>query len=186
MLWYGTASGGRLGLSPRPVRGGAEEGQTMCEACQGIVTIAVLTAEHDEIQVVASQALRDLAGGDTEATRDRALEAAGRLLELLGPHLVVEEQGLFPALAEEFPDHIATLEQEHRRIAGSLTVVASGTWPAGWLPELTDALRLLTPHGLKEQDGLFPAALIAMTTEQWCDVEQGRRRAGCALAATAH
>jgi hemerythrin-like domain-containing protein len=158
----------------------------MCECCQGIVSIAVLTAEHDEIRVVASEALRGLVGEDTQAARDTAREAAGRLLELLGPHLVVEEQGLFPALVEEFPDHIATLEQEHRRIARPLTAVASGTWPEGWLPQLTDALRLLQPHVLKEQDGLFPAALIAMSTEQWCDVEQVRQRAGCALAVSAH
>ena len=60
---------------------------------------------------------------------------AGRIAEVLGPHTAVEELALFPALTAEFPDHVAALLAEHRRIEAVLGQAATGTpadpqWPA--------------------------------------------------------
>ncbi len=47
---------------------------------------------------------------------DRMASVALEITTVLGPHTQVEKHGLFPALAGDFPDRIAALEAEHRRI----------------------------------------------------------------------
>jgi len=88
---------------------------------------------------------------------------------------VVEEEGLFPEMAGEFPDHIKALRSEHREIEKVLGEAAGGfpddpTWPE----RLEGVLFLLREHILKEQDGVFPAALIALDTDQWERIEAVR------------
>jgi hemerythrin-like domain-containing protein len=88
---------------------------------------------------------------------------------------VVEEQGLFPEMAGEFPDHIEVLRSEHRRIERVLAESTAGppddpTWP----DRLLGALLLLREHILKEQDGVFPAALAALDADQWERIEDVR------------
>jgi hypothetical protein len=46
---------------------------------------------------------------------------------VLGPHTAVEEDGLFPAMAADFPEHIADLTADHRRIEG---VLGAAEWDA--------------------------------------------------------
>ena len=152
----------------------------MCEycGCQAIGSIEELTREHDA-------ALEDIRSGrEAAATGDgRAAEAvARRLLELLGPHTAVEEQALFPAMAREHPEHVATLTAEHRDVHAVLIDIASGG-PAAqdWQPRLLVALHVLREHIAKEQDGLFPAALTSLGRDDWEAVEQIRARVGSTL-----
>ncbi|MER5434116.1 hemerythrin domain-containing protein [Streptomyces sp. NPDC002588] len=152
----------------------------MCEycGCQSVATIDELTREHDEVV--------DLIGRVRDARRDGDVAGmaalACRITAVLVPHTRVEEDGLFPAMAMEFPDHIAALEAEHRRVEAVLTEAADGV-PAdpAWPGRLLEVLALLRDHILKEQDGVFPASLATLSTEQWEAVEAVRAEAGSAL-----
>ncbi|WP_234383324.1 hemerythrin domain-containing protein [Streptomyces dysideae] len=95
----------------------------------------------------------------------------------------MEEHGLFPALAEDFPEQIAALEAEHRRIEAVLAEAADGVTPVdpAWPECLLEAMAMLRDHILKEQDGVFPAALANLSTEQWEAVEAERVQVGGTL-----
>lgn len=147
----------------------------MCEycGCQSLASIDELTREHET--------LVNLIGRVRQAHRDgdiaRMADLARQISSVLGPHTEVEEHGLFPALAPEFPEKIATLEAEHRSVDQVLAEADTGV-PAdpAWPARLIDALALLREHILKEQDGVFPAALAFLSTEQWETVEAVRTR----------
>ena len=145
----------------------------MCEycGCQQIATIAELYSEHDAVVAHVSLIHSALAG-------ERPGEVASscqQILAILAPHTVVEEEGLFPEMTDEFPDHIQVLRSEHREIEEVLDEAAGGfpddpTWP----DRLVAVLHLLREHILKEQDGVFPAALIALDADQWERIEAVR------------
>ncbi|GAA2473965.1 hemerythrin domain-containing protein [Streptomyces longisporus] len=109
-------------------------------------------------------------------------ELAREISAVLGPHTQVEEYGLFPALAADFPEKIAALEDEHRRVEAALAE-ANGPYLAdpAWPNRLIETLDLLREHILKEQDGVFPAALALLDTEQWETVEAVRAQAGTGM-----
>ena len=146
----------------------------MCEycGCQSLPAIAELTAEHDRIVDLIGQVRVADRRGDIEAM----IELCREISAVLGPHTLVEEHGLFPAMATEFPEPIAILEAEHRRIevvlgeASDATARTDPTWPA----RLIDVLTLLREHIFKEQDGVFPAALSTLSTAQWDRVGEVR------------
>ncbi|MEV6290765.1 hemerythrin domain-containing protein [Streptomyces sp. NPDC051896] len=149
----------------------------MCEycGCQALESIDQLTLEHETVVRLVSR-VRD-------AHRDGEIaymaELAREIAAVLVPHTQVEEHGLFPAMAADFPGKIAALEEEHRRIEAVLAeangpYLADPTWPE----RLIEALDLLRDHILKEQDGVFPAALALLSTEQWETVEAVRARVG--------
>ncbi|MER6126393.1 hemerythrin domain-containing protein [Streptomyces sp. NPDC001795] len=149
----------------------------MCEycGCQALESIDQLTLEHETVV--------NLIGQVRDAHRDGKIaymaELAREMAAVLGPHTQVEEHGLFAALAADFPEKIAALEDEHRRIEAVLAeangpFLTDPDWPA----RLIAALDLLRDHILKEQDGVFPAALAYLSTEQWEAVEAVRARAG--------
>ena len=157
----------------------------MCEycGCQEIAVIDELTREHDAVVSAISDVRRALAAGSVPA----AAEACRQISALLEPHTVVEEEGLFPCLAGEFPDHVAALREEHRshrRRAGRGGLRhARGPHLAGPVARTLHALR---EHILKEQDGVFPAALGALGSEEWERIEGIRARVGTALPPTLH
>ncbi|MDQ1483938.1 MAG: hypothetical protein QOF35_2014 [Actinomycetota bacterium] len=150
----------------------------MCEycGCQQIATIAELTREHDAVVTLAAETQNALA--------DRRLQdvvnGCAQILVTLAPHTVVEEEGLFPAMANEFPDHIDALRSEHREIEKVLGEAGqcADSFPDDptWPERLTAVLHLLRDHILKEQDGVFPAALIALDPDQWERIEEIRAR----------
>ncbi|OLZ68997.1 hemerythrin HHE cation-binding protein [Streptomyces sp. IMTB 2501] len=149
----------------------------MCEycGCQALESIDQLTLEHETVVRLISH-VRD-ARRDGKVTR--MAELAREIAAVLGPHTEVEERGLYPALAADFPDKIAALEAEHRRIEAVLAeadgpFLTDPTWP----DRLIEVLDLLRAHILKEQDGVFPAALAVLDTEQWEAVEAVRARVG--------
>jgi len=170
---------------------GSQEVNVMCEycGCQQIATIAELTREHDAVvtlvgRVQSALASHRLKDGLRDGVKDGAAEGVGdvvtgcrQISALLAPHTVVEEEGLFAEMAQEFPDHIQSLRGEHREIEKVLGEAADGfpddpTWP----DRLLAVLHLLREHILKEQDGVFPAALIALDTDQWERIEAVRAR----------
>jgi hemerythrin-like domain-containing protein len=147
----------------------------VCEycGCQQIATIAELYREHDDVAAQVGLIRSALAG---ERLEDVAVSCR-QILTILGPHMVVEEEGLFPEMADEFPDHIEALRSDHREIEKVLGEAAEGpsedpTWPE----RLLNVLRLLGEHILKEQDGVFPAAQISLDSDQWERVEAVRAK----------
>lgn len=157
----------------------------MCEycGCQEVTAIAELTLEHDAVVGMFAEARAAVAARDVAA----AATVARRIAEVLGPHSRVEEDGLFPILAREFPDEVADLCDEHRRIAAVLAEAATDvptdpSWPDRLLPALT----LLRTHILKEQDGVFPAALVSLGPDDWDRVDQVRAGLAAAAPAAAH
>ncbi|HZW45846.1 MAG TPA: hemerythrin domain-containing protein [Dermatophilaceae bacterium] len=142
----------------------------MCEycGCQQIATIAELTREHD----AAVELVRQIKAALPDRRLDDVAQSCQQILAILAPHTVVEEEGLFPEMNDEFPDHISVLRSEHREIEKVLGEAADGppddpTWP----DRLVAVLHLLREHILKEQDGVFPAALAALDAGQWERIE---------------
>ena len=154
----------------------------MCEycGCQALASIDALTREHEQVlDLISGVRAAQLAG---DVVRQAAL--ACRIAAVLGPHTLVEEQGLFPALARDFPDQIALLEAEHRLVeaplAEAVRSAGEGALPAipGWPDRLTRALAVLREHIFKEQDGVFPAALATLSTADWEATDAVRIRSG--------
>ena len=152
----------------------------VCEycGCQALAPIAELTREHDLVLSL----ICEVRVARNEGDGPRMAELASRIAAVLGPHTEVEERGLFPALAADFPDQIAILEAEHQQIAEVLGEASSGlpedpVWP----DRLTAALALLRAHIHKEQDGVFPAALAGLRTADWEAMEKIRGRAGASV-----
>ncbi|MGC0400432.1 hemerythrin-like domain-containing protein [Streptomyces sp. SAI-126] len=153
----------------------------MCEycGCQSLASIDELTREHDEVVRLISH----LRPAHQEGGVARMAEVAREIVAVLGPHTQVEEHGLFPAMASDFPEQIAALEAEHRHIEAVLAEAADGAMPSdpAWPDRLMAAMAMLRDHILKEQDGVFPAALANLSTEEWEAVEAVREKAGGAL-----
>jgi hemerythrin-like domain-containing protein len=154
----------------------------VCEycGCQALEAIATLTAQHDLVVNLAGETRRALLAGDLDLAADRARAVAAVLV----PHTAVEEGALFPAMADEFGTHVTALIDEHRRIEDALTESATATprdpeWPA----RLERVLWLLREHILKEEDGVFPAALAVLDPAQWDAVDAVRARVGSGLRA---
>lgn len=157
----------------------------MCEycGCQQIAVIDELTREHDAVVAAIGEIRGQLQAGDLAA----AARTCQGITAILRPHTTVEEEGLFPCMASEFPDHVEALRGEHRQIEAVLGESALGvpgdpTWP----DRLTGALHLLRDHILKEQDGVFPAALSILGSEEWERIEGVRAGAGSGLQQTLH
>ena len=152
----------------------------MCEhcGCQALAPISELTREHDLVLSLDYEIRIARHEGD----EPRIAELASRIAAILGPHTEVEEHGLFPVLAADFPDQIAILEAEHKQIAAVLCEASTGLpEDPAWLDRLTAALALLRAHIHKEQDGVFPTALASLGTADWEAVENIRAQVGSLL-----
>lgn len=154
----------------------------MCEycGCQSVASIDLLTREHDAVVALIAPTRAAATVGDVAA----AAVLARRIATVLGPHTTVEEDALFPALVDDFPEHVEVLRTEHVRIDAVLAEAADGVPERSWCGRLIAALEELREHILKEQDGLFPAALGALSPAQWQQLDELRERTGSALAAT--
>jgi hypothetical protein len=145
----------------------------VCEycGCHNVPAIAALTAEHDELRAVAREATHAARSHDRAA----AAAAAHGLLMLLAPHTEIEERALFPAMARDFAEHVASLLDDHHRIERTLAVVADPADDrASWVQDLSAAVAELFTHILREQDGLFPATLSVLTPADWEHLDQVR------------
>ncbi len=154
----------------------------MCEycGCQQIAVIKELTREHEAVVSAIGEVRRALDAGSVGA----AAQACRRMTVLLGPHTVVEEEGLFPFMAPDYPAHVDALRAEHRSIDAVLREASDGTpEDPTWPDRLLRALHDLREHILKEQDGVFPAALGVLDSEEWEGIEGIRARVGSGLTA---
>ncbi len=134
----------------------------MCSycGCRAITEIGQLTAEHEAIINATGELSRAAAAGDGVA----AHAAADALSALLEPHTVREEVGLFTELRRdpEFTAHVDALCTEHRELDAHLARVSSGDLAAA--PTLETLLRR---HIDREENGIFPAAAIALDGHTW-------------------
>lgn len=152
----------------------------MCEycGCQDVTVIGELTREHDAVVALIGQVRRDLADGRWDDVVRRCAQMTG----ILEPHTVVEEKGLFPLLADDFPDHVDALQREHREIEAALAeVVAAAPGDPAVTDRLMRTLFELREHILREQDGVFPAALTSLDGDGWQRVDDVRRQVGSGL-----
>ena len=139
----------------------------MCSycGCDSIEVIGRFMAEHVEI-INANGLLRAAVhSGDADA-----LESARSVVaELLWPHTVAEEVGLFEVMArdEVYASHIASLCAEHESLAVHLAAITLGDSAAMTLFE-----NELRDHIDKEDNGLFPAAAIALGGPEWIEVHE--------------
>jgi hemerythrin-like domain-containing protein len=143
----------------------------VCEycGCQSLAVIAELTDEHDRLRSLG----RELTVAGQASDRRAAASVAERMLAILRPHTAVEEGGLFPALADDFPRQMNDLAEDHQRIEAALAQVATGV-RADWAATSVAAVTDLFEHILKEQDGVFPAALATLSPTQWDRVAAAR------------
>jgi hemerythrin-like domain-containing protein len=155
----------------------------MCDycGCRTVPAIALLTREHDHMVNLVSHVRAAHERGDVAAMA----KLARRIAATLGPHTAVEEAGLFPALAAEFPGQIERLTDEHRHIERVLGE-ATGSGPADpdWPARLMAALWQLREHILDEQDDVFPTALSRLDPEDWAAIDAIRDRVGRTLPST--
>lgn len=100
-----------------------------------------------------------------------------RFAELLDAHWRGEEEGLFRAMHTEevYARYIDGLVAEHGALRALLT--QANVRRAHDRARLLAALDALHRHIAKEEDGLFPASLTALSGEQWDEAFAAWRRA---------
>jgi hemerythrin-like domain-containing protein len=132
---------------------------TYC-GCRANTVIARYSAEHDAIVNAMGTLRRAASASDVEASSTATTELGG----LLDPHTASEERSLFAELRldAEFADHVDALCSEHREIDALLARVGTGDHSAA--PALESLLRR---HIDKEENGLFPASVIALDGPAW-------------------
>jgi hemerythrin-like domain-containing protein len=137
----------------------------MCSycGCRDIPLIKEFIAEHEAMLEAAADAAEALREGAALRARGR-LDLMARQLEV---HCSGEEEGLFAAMYDD-PQYAAYLDElvaEHSRFRALLGEAdpAEAADRARLLAALDD-LRL---HIAKEEDGLFPASLTALSGAQW-------------------
>ncbi|MCY0934119.1 hemerythrin domain-containing protein [Streptomyces sp. H34-S4] len=137
----------------------------MCHycGCREIPLIKEFIAEHEAVTNAAGDALRALDSGDPARARDLVTEMTAVLLA----HWKGEEDGLFTVMERdpEYAPYIAALVEEHRELAAFLSG-ADLADPAD-TAALRRAVQELHHHIAKEEDGLFPASLTALTGDDW-------------------
>lgn len=137
----------------------------MCSycGCRAITVIADLTHDHEDVVNALGEVARAAARGDAEAASARAQALA----VLLAPHTRDEEVGLFAELAREpeLADHVRSLVGEHAEIDALVARVAGRDLSAAAPLEL-----LLRRHIEKEENGVFPASVIALDGPRWDSV----------------
>lgn len=137
----------------------------MCHycGCRHIPLIRDYIAEHERVTDLAGDAVRAIDAGDLEKARRCLAQMAAEL----DSHWRGEENGLFRVMAreEEYADYIAPLVSEHRELAELLASVDVAD--PGDQKRIRAAVTELGEHISKEEDGLFPASLIALTGRDW-------------------
>ncbi len=135
----------------------------MCSycGCESITVVGRFMAEH----VAIINAAAELRNRDTE----HRARAATALADLLNPHTSAEELGLFTVLRrqDDFAEPVRRLCAEHVDLDASLIALAGGGADARQVEQFVGALRA---HMDREENGLFPAAAIALSGADWDEV----------------
>ena len=120
-------------------------------------------AEHERVTNLGGDAVRAIDHGDLETAR----RCIAQMAVELASHWPGEENGLFRVMEREpeYAEHIAPLVLEHRELAELLATVD--------VADTNDQQRIrvavfeLHEHISKEEDGLFPASLTALSGADW-------------------
>lgn len=139
----------------------------MCSycGCETITVIGRFMAEHVAVVNALGELRRAVERDDAEGVAHH-----GRSLgDLLTPHAHAEEVGLFTVMGrqEEFAAHISTLCAEHRVFEQQLHGVMTGS-----RDQIEPLYRGLREHIDREENGLFPAAAIALGGVDWDEVDE--------------
>ncbi|HYN30140.1 MAG TPA: hemerythrin domain-containing protein [Dermatophilaceae bacterium] len=154
----------------------------MCSycGCRSIGPIGDLSREHTQIQNLCGEVRRATDRGEHE----RAVAHLAELAVLLERHDSVEELSLYPAMARqpEYREKVGVLFDEHDDVDSIVaTALATarerGAAEVEWAPVL-GAFGTLVEHIQHEENGLFPAAAIALDPADWEHAERVRRQAG--------
>lgn len=137
----------------------------MCHycGCRDMLLIRDYIAEHERATNLGGDAVRAIDRGE--------LAQASALLDAMAAelrsHWQGEEAGLFEVLGrdEVFAEHIGPLVREHRELEELLRTVNLSD-PADQ-ERVRTAVFELHEHIAKEEDGLFPASLIALGGDEW-------------------
>lgn len=138
----------------------------MCQycGCRQMPLIRDYIAEHEQIVDAGDDALRALDRGAIQKAR----QSLSQMYEILTSHWAGEEAGVFAVMTEadaSYAEYVGVLVGEHRSLAAFLDVFDVS------LPTHRERLRsevdALTEHIEREEDGLFPASLTALSGEQW-------------------
>lgn len=141
---------------------------TYC-GCESIEVIGRLMGEHTDIINAAGELRRACKGGRAQ----QVTASVDRVEALLHPHTRDEETGLFAVMRrqEEFTDHIDSLCAEHTTLDEQLVAIRRAG--ADVDPVLVDTfLHDLRHHIDREDNGLFPAAAIALDAPDWVEVDE--------------
>lgn len=137
---------------------------TYC-GCRSIEVIGRYSDEHEAIVNLLGDVRRSLVPADDSG--HRALAASNALATALGEHTASEERSLFAELRldPDFTEHVDSLCAEHRSLDEALEIIhAGGAAAHAAYPAFELALRA---HIDREENGLFPAAAIALDGPSW-------------------
>jgi len=131
--------------------------------CRELPLIREFVTEHERATDLADAAGAALEQGDLA----EAAELLAELRRALLAHWYGEEAGLFTVMRRypEYESYIADLQREHRDL-DTLLQTADPTSPAD-RSRLLEAITELHEHITKEEDGLFPASLTALSGADW-------------------
>ena len=121
-------------------------------------------AEHERVTNLGGDAVRAIDDHDFETARRQLAQMATELAS----HWEGEENGIFAVMQRNdaaYADYIAPLVVEHRELADLLSTVELSD-PADQR-RVREAVRELHEHISKEEDGLFPASLTALSGAEW-------------------
>ncbi len=134
----------------------------MCSycGCRTFTVVARLTEEHERIVNSVGDVCRHVQRGEDDAA---AAEVA-HLVALLDEHTRFEEHGLFAELRGDdvLEAHTDLLREEHHEIDRLAALLGDGD-----LGCATRLEHLLRRHIDREENGLFPAAAIALDGAAW-------------------
>ena len=137
----------------------------MCHycGCRHVSLIRDYIAEHERVTDLGGDAVRAFDAGDL----DKAHGCIQLMAVQLAAHWQGEENGIFKVMQreDEFAGYIAPLVEEHRELAGLLATVDVGD-PIDQ-ERIRAAVKDLHEHISKEEDGLFPASLTALSGGDW-------------------
>ena len=137
----------------------------MCHycGCRDMPLIRDYIAEHERATNLGGDAVRAIDRGEIAEARV-LLDAMGAELR---SHWQGEENGLFAAMRSDplAAEHIGPLVEEHRELEHLLASVDLSD-PADQT-SIRAAVFELHEHIAKEEDGLFPASLIALGGDEW-------------------
>ncbi|WP_116113537.1 hemerythrin domain-containing protein [Austwickia chelonae] len=150
----------------------------MCQycGCQDIETIGRLMEEHLQIQNCCGSVKTCIERGDTA----RAYDTVVHLAQILRVHNAVEEGALYPAMNrfEEYAEKTAVLYDEHDDVDAVIDEILDlGRSGRADQIDWTSALAtfdVLYEHIIHEDNGLFPAAAVALDAQDWERCERAR------------